>query len=377
MKPTLSQKIANSQIHWFRKSNSYLILDYETDQLFDLFLHSDDFLDFKKLVHKTFNYEIKNISRIYNQLAFAYKQLNENNHPDRSLLQISEASQIEEIFFSTSYDLGHCSIKLNYGSEKIKKVFHPAFSHLTTSRRKPNTQCPELTITEKSKILHFFKNQTLIYTSPIAEFNHIQGQLNLELINCLYAKKKEDWLATFHGSTLSYGKKAIMLVGNSGSGKSSLTAILASQGYNFVADDFSPMSKEDLKVYGFPNAISIKEGSFGSLKNFIPNIDSLPSVTSYSKNIESKNFVPKSTSLNQSYNCNIIVLVKYNSNDINRLEPSNPETVLPELISDSWINPEYHCAYSFLNWLSSVEYYKLNYNDNQFALEQMERLFKN
>ena len=91
--------------------------------------------------------------------------------------------------------------------------------------------------------------------------HELQGKISMEMTSFFYNKKEDDWIGVFHGSTLNKGNKSIMLTGESGSGKSSLTLILSSNGYSLVADDFSPISNE-MKHYKFPAAISVKEGFY-------------------------------------------------------------------------------------------------------------------
>ena len=61
----------------------------------------------------------------------------------------------------------------------------------------------------------------------------------------------------------------------------------------------------------------------------------------------------------------------------NILSDAAAEKILKELIPDSWINPSLECAEIFLDWLSSLNYFEMCYNDNDFAIEAVDQLFAN
>jgi len=62
----------------------------------------------------------------------------------------------------------------------------------------------------------------------------------------------------FNGSSFLYKGKGIMICGNSGTGKSSLTAAFCQQGAAFINDDISPVSVLDLKTIILPVKTRIK-----------------------------------------------------------------------------------------------------------------------
>ena len=66
-----------------------------------------------------------------------------------------------------------------------------------------------------------------------------------------------------------------MLTGDSGNGKSSLATILSANGYDFISDDFTPISINDSHVYSFPSAISIKESFFNQASSIFDEFEKL------------------------------------------------------------------------------------------------------
>ena len=97
----------------------------------------------------------------------------------------------------------------------------------------------------------------------------------MELLCLLTHKKEHDWLGTFHASTIANNKEAIMLIGASGRGKSTLSALLMANGFNLIADDFTPVLAKTQTIYNYPSAISIKEGAFKTLESYFQNFNNL------------------------------------------------------------------------------------------------------
>ena len=379
VRPSLSKPILDNKIHWFEKSNTYIVLDAKTDQLFDLFLRSRDAEAFKStlLSDNDLNLSINEIESIYYQLSNASEQLNQpiENHLRSERVDAFNPNK----FYSTRlFEYRNIVFKINYGSDKIQNVFHPVWQHLSiNATNSTNQSSTEFSIDIHENVLRLFRNKDLIAYYPKKDFHYLQGKLALELINLFYNKTEKDWLGTFHASAIDDGTSALLLVGASGSGKSTLTAILAANGYNLLADDISPMLTSNREIHRFPNAISIKEGAFKIMEDTIPGFSAIAATKSLSKNIDSKFVVPAQNFRHgSSYPCNTLLLVCYDAGGDNTLRQVDPEEILTAMIPDSWINPNFQCAEVFLDWLKDLNYLKLCYNDTNFAIESVDQIFR-
>ena len=139
--------------------------------------------------------------------------------------------------------------------------------------------------------------------------HELQGKISMEMTSYFYNKKEEDWIGVFHGSTLNKGNKSIMLTGESGSGKSSLTLILSSNGFSLIADDFSPISNE-MKHYKFPGAISVKKGFYSYANKLSKNFIKKEEYVVDKKKGKFKYFSLDIDNTLNSHNCNYIIDVK-------------------------------------------------------------------
>lgn len=61
-----------------------------------------------------------------------------------------------------------------------------------------------------------------------------------------------------HAAVLQYGSQAIVLAGDSGSGKSTTSWGLASLGFGFMSDELAPIDPQSLRVDPYPRALGLK-----------------------------------------------------------------------------------------------------------------------
>jgi hypothetical protein len=61
-----------------------------------------------------------------------------------------------------------------------------------------------------------------------------------------------------HAASLDFGERAIILVGISGSGKSTTAWGLLHFGFRYLSDELAPVRLEDMKVHPYPRAICLK-----------------------------------------------------------------------------------------------------------------------
>jgi len=167
-----------------------------------------------------------------------------------------------------------------------------------------------------------------------------------------------------------------MLIGDSGNGKSTLSAILMADGFDLLSDDFTPLYLNDQELYRYPAAISIKKGAFHIMEHKIKTFKTLKTYFNGPKNINIKYLPPLKDFQNSKKNlpCRKIVYIKYLKDHKSSFHKVSEEKILKTLIPQAWISPKPEHAKQFLNWLSNVDFYELLYSENEFAIRSLRNL---
>ena len=85
---------------------------------------------------------------------------------------------------------------------------------------------------------------------------HLEWIINWQII-----QQRAEYVQ-LHAATLETEGRALILPGNPGCGKSTLTAGLLARGFSYLCDEFALIHRETLTVHPFPRALCMKESSF-------------------------------------------------------------------------------------------------------------------
>lgn len=283
-----------------------------------------------------------------------------------------ETINFNKEWLTVYYNIYKKIIAVNYNCADVKNLIHPQIEHFEV--KNTNQATTEFHIDNTDKHYQIFSNKEHNGTYSESDYHMLQGQFAMRLLNVLTDTNEKAWLGTFHASTISNNQNAIMLIGESGKGKSTLAALLAANGFNLVADDFTPVLANDNKIYSFPAAISIKEGSLNALNPYFKELEKSPT---FKLNINKGNIRYLATPQNNKklFNCSKIIIVNYSKDVKTSLEIASLERALNILIPDSWISPEPENAHRFLDWLESLDFYELHYSNTNEAVFEFEKLF--
>ena len=371
--PKLVSRINNNYIVWFEAANQYVVISDTLKTILCIYIASFDQADFIAQLHKDSNISSTQAKLYYREISDFLITSNTITNPIPQQLPISI---IPENGLNLYYGFGDTTMSIHFGSQAIKNLIHPQFSHATVE--KLNTVSCHFDIYKDGDSLYLFKNGAYNGHYLIADFHLLQGQFAVELVNLLYDQQETDWIGTFHASTVCNSKEAIMIIGDSGNGKSTLSALLMANGIDVLADDFTPLSAINQEVYRFPSGISVKEGAFEILEEMFPEFEQLPIHPSTSKNVNLK-FIPPVNNFENSIlhvPCKKVVYVKYDTTAPSTLKKVGTEQILATLIPESWLSPLATNAQLFLDWLQNIECFELQYADNDFAISQFKKLFE-
>lgn len=350
-----------------------MVLSDTLKTLIKVYLTSHNQADFITQLHIDFNISTAQAELYYKEITDVLITSNTIVNPKS---QQSPIPLTPKKGLNSYYGFGDTTMSINFGSQSIKNLIHPQFAHATIE--KPNAVSCHFDIYKYGDSLYLLKNGAYIEHYSISDFHLLQGRFAVELVNLLYDKQEADWIGTFHASTVCNTNEAIMIIGDSGNGKSTLSALLMASGMDVIADDFTPLSAINQEVYRFPSGISVKEGAFVILEEIFSEFDQFPIHPSTSKHVNLKYIPPVNDFENSILHlpCKKIVYVKYDAAVSSTLKQVDTDQILATLIPESWLSPLATNAQLFLDWLQNLECFELQYADNNFAISQFKKLFE-
>ena len=358
----ISKKIDNkNQFVFIKSSNKFLIFEN---------LYIDLLNQFFSLSKNGFeNYVLKNFP---------------NSNPNNIYLELKElllksylippkteyCSEIPKNLQTFKFKLGEISFTINYDDIEVVNTVIGQLFHLHDN----NIINPKNYYVFKTNDRYFLKNSNENLGSwKNDEIHFLTGKL-LSLIMCDFHKVEEKkWAGFLHASTICKDNKAFIVIGESGDGKSTCSAVLCKHGYNLVADDITPINREG-KVGNFPNSISIKTSSFNKIKdlyshkkiNYVTNTKK--GKIRYLNPSGLINFTPNTLS------CFDIVKIKYDEKKKNSIRQVKLKDILPIIINDSYFPSSVKSVKSLMNWLINCNYYNINYNNDSILVNFFEKI---
>ena len=353
----LTQKISEQDsIVWLKNSNKYIILNSKILELIKdkLSLSSKDFLlEITESLNVSSSIAEK-IDKDISELLLEAKEIElkkDIKYPD--IIKSCELIQY--------YSFNDKILKVCFDNEETKSLIHPKYSHLAIANTK-NFDV-EFKIFRSVNKLVIFKNNQLVGSWSNSEIHEFQGKFSMELMCSFYNKAEHDWMGVFHASTISRDNRSIMFTGDSGNGKSTLVSILMANGFNVIADDFTPILREDFKTYCFPSAISIKEKSYSLMEQIYPGLKN--SKQYYISELKGAVRYLPPTSKETSADCSSVVWVKYSKDGENSINKISTQEALKKILPDTWISNKEVNAKAFLKWIKHTNFYELLYSDNK------------
>ena len=277
----------------------------------------------------------------------------------------------------TPFSVRHYSINgkllcFHFGTRLYEHYLHPLLQHLETETSLPHTPVFEIFGHNNRVILR--ANQQIKGIWGEDETHRLKGMAFLQILNTVYEKEDDDWMAIIHASAVTNGTKTIVFAARPGSGKSTIAALLQQKGFALVSDDFVPLERHTQQAFPFPAAMSVKEGATALLSAWYPWLygqgELQQSITHKPVRylpVEGKT-VPAQVKE--------IIFIKYDAASDFEMEQLSGTEALKMLLDETWTSPLPENAARFLNWYPSVSCYRLTYSNNEKALQSIINLFE-
>lgn len=370
-KPHLQQRISESWLFWFKKSNRYVILEPDLKRAIDVYFESSDEVQFSKQLKQRHSDLALNPETIYREVE---DFLSASAIPFEGDIDEMAVSNIDlpACKHTVAYSVNQVPFRVHYQNDEIRALVHNPIAHYAVDELKAAPQS-EFWLYVKNDTFYLVQDACLVQAVRKDQTHYIGGKFTTRLISLINEVEESAWAATLHASTVVRNETAVLLTGQSGKGKSTLTALLLSQGYQLLADDITPLHAPSQLVYYNPSAISIKKGAFSVVGQFFSPFKSGPEIylNAFKGHVK---FLPQPPPPKKRYASSAVVLVEYEADADTQFTPVAPAQVLQDLIPDSWISPDPRHARAFVQWLATLRFFQLRYSNFREAFRAIQSL---
>ncbi|MDB4064901.1 hypothetical protein N9536_03870, partial [Flavobacteriaceae bacterium] len=275
--------------------------------------------------------------------------------------------------FENYYLINSKIIKVVFSTEFELSLIHPKFAHLETTATTDVDFLFE--VFNNSKDTFLIVDGIFVGAWTHENIHYFQGKFCMKIIESIYQKKENEWMGVFHASAINYKEDALLILGDSGNGKSTSLALLQAQGFHCIADDFVPIDTNH-KVVAFPAGISIKPKAVDVLISEYPSLKMAAEYYYERLNKTVRYLPPKNINYKKKFPCKALVFIKYDTSVELKVSKISNLEAFESLVPDSWISKVSENAASFLTWFSNLPCYQLTYSNNEMMYATIKSIFE-
>jgi hypothetical protein len=361
---------------WFPGINKYLVVQPGIDEIIKLIWEDPANSSIVEVCQKKFDIDELQANKIKDDFI----KYIEENIKSNNLIQPAEEIEGRSLFADNRniskkyYNIYDRIFMVEYESEWAKELNHPKFAYLEIS--------PTKLFDHHFRVFHSEGQFTLEVDGKSkgsweeADSHFLGGKFSMQILQKINDLEEEGWLGVFHAAGVTDGNNCIMFFGDSGNGKSTLSALLMANGLDVLSDDFLPVTSNPELVYRFPAALSIKKTAYKLVSS---TYNELNQAEEHYSPLQDKIFryLPPLKTQQTAVPCKAIIHVKYQKDAGLNLEEMPHEEAFQHLVPDSWISPEPENARRFVHWFNQLPCYRLTYSDNPKMVETIKNLFNN
>ena len=375
--PYLKQKIGQAYLIWYQLSNQYILLEEPAWFVFRKFV--------KRFKTKTIAKEFTGrYSITYTESLVFVKDIRseikkigqmDNNQNDLDKITTDLKTHLFSPFSTHYYKIGKQVIAFYFGNHIFEQYLHPLMLHFETSESNCEMPVFELFAWEGQIVFRFDGNVKGTWTKD--ETHLVKGLIFMYLINVMHNKTDADWLMTVHASAITNGKKTILFSAPPNHGKTTIAALLQSQGYQLISDDFVPIDRVSFCAFPFPIAMSVKQSSMDLLASVFPGLEEKP-LTYISSEKSVRYLSPHPFDVSEAvFPVRDFIFVEYNRSVDFNLEKLDPVKGIKLLLDQAWMSPEEGNAAILFERIQKASFFSLTYSNNEKALGAIINLFDN
>ena len=159
---------------------------------------------------------------------------------------------------------------LRYGSASIEARVHPVLAHLETDDGSGNARIFDIQPDRDGFRL-------VLDSRPVATCASLE-ELGPLTSYTVFSESfaKDSYFLAFHAAAVAQAGRCLLMPGTGGVGKTSLTAALLQEGFQYLSDDVTLLGAQPLSARGLPYSLCIKESALDPLSRYYPRLSQLP-----------------------------------------------------------------------------------------------------
>jgi hypothetical protein len=372
----VKKKIGLAYMVWFQNSNLYTQLEEPAWFVFSKTVkrHKADTiaLECSHRYGLTFNECLQFVTDIRSNIKQMNRPIEILDKDETYPVELN--TKIFKVYSTRRYQLTENMIEFSVENQQFESYIHPLIGYLETNKTNKKLSRFELFEYEGKSVFRLNGEVKGIWTR--SETNRLIGFIYMSMINVMYNKTDDFWLMTVHAAALTNGRKTILIPAESGSGKTTMAAMLQNHGYQLISDDFVPIDRYLFRAWPFPIAMSVKQGAMDLLSQIYPDLETKPvKLTSSKKNVRylTPNYNPEFSEL--AHPIHEVISIKYDPLVEFEFKKADKITSIKLLLDQSWILPNAGNAEVFLDRVAAWSFYQLTYSNNEKALAAISKLF--
>ena len=251
----LIKKLSSSRIVWFEPSNQWVHLEEPAWYVFQQLKNRRTIPEIAKKCAGRYGASYDESLRFVEEISAG---LDGFQKPLRSAHEESISPETANSLSFTPlckryYLINKKIISICFDSRLSEYYIHPPVAHLEISPSGKADAIFEVFSHMNHQILRRQGYPAITYVSD--DFNRLKKNLFIEIVSLIYNKKNDNWMSFVHAAGITNGVQTILLSSASGSGKSTMAALLQSKGVQMVSDDFVPLDARTKRAFPFTAAI--------------------------------------------------------------------------------------------------------------------------
>ena len=373
----ITKKIDNDYIVWFEQSNRWVQFKEPAWLVNKLYQKGVDNVVISFKIAQKYNLLPQESSRFVNEICSGIAELSKQTTNTRIELNYT--------YFPSGYSFVPYSIRyyfirnkciaIIYETRLAEYYIHPSLAHLET--KYSEIVDVQYEIYNHDNISVLMEKDRPETACNFDDFIRLKKRLFIFITNYIYNKTDNDWMSFVHASALTDGKQTILLSSASGSGKSTMSALLQTKGLQFVSDDFVPIDIKSKLVFPFPAAISIKEGAFDFLSPYYGNLRE-KSFNKYEYTNKSIRYITPKVSGFDYYKAKpvkSILFIRYNQHVACNFNQVPTNEALKLFHEQAWVSGIPEHAKAFINWFVKLRCFNLEYGNSEQGISKILNLF--